>query len=205
MIVVIDYGAGNIGSIQNMLRRAGAEAKVSADPTEVAGADKLILPGVGHFDHGVQGLRDRGLIPAIEECVLNRAVPLLGICLGAQLLARSSEEGHLPGLGLIDADVKRFDRGRIPDHLKIPHMGWADVEIANPNELFADLPPEPRFYFVHTYHLVCDREESVIARATHGYSFVAAAARGHVVGVQFHPEKSHLFGLKLLESFARAA
>lgn len=205
MIVIVDYGAGNLASIANMLKKAGFEATISARPDEVRRADKLILPGVGHFDHGMKELEARGLREALDRRVLEERVPILGICLGAQLLARRSDEGDRPGLGWIAADVRRFDQDRLPAQLRIPHMGWADVTVAKPDPLFADVAAPPRFYFVHAFHLHCDADEDVLAWAEHGYRFVAGIAKGNVRGVQFHPEKSHAFGLALLRNFARDA
>ena len=204
MIVIVDYGAGNVASIRNMLRKAGYESEISGSPEALSAATKLILPGVGHFDHGMQGLAERGLLSPLNRRVLEDRVPVLGICLGVQLFARSSEEGELPGLGWIDADVRRFDPARMAEKLRIPHMGWADVEIVKSHPLFSELPSSPRFYFVHSYHLVCDTESDVALRATHGYAFTAAVALDNVMGVQFHPEKSHAYGLRLLENFARS-
>jgi len=202
VITIVDYGAGNLASIANMLRKVGAESRVSADPADVRTADKLILPGVGHFDHGMQNLRARGLDEALTQRVVREGVPILGICLGLQLFARGSEEGTSSGLGWIDADVRRFDTSRMAEALRVPHMGWADVSIEHPDALVESLPPDPRFYFVHSFHIVADHEPDVLVRAVHGYAFVAGVARGHIRGVQFHPEKSHKFGMKLLANFA---
>jgi glutamine amidotransferase len=202
LITIVDYGAGNLASIGNMLRRLGVDSRVTASPTDVLSASKLILPGVGHFDHGMKNLRERGLDDALTQRVVRDGIPILGICLGLQLFARGSEEGTLPGLGWIDADVRRFDVQRIGANLRIPHMGWANTTVEKPDPLTADLPPDSRFYFVHSFHVVADHDEDVWMRATHGYPFVAAIARGTIRGVQFHPEKSHKFGLRLLASFA---
>jgi len=203
MIIIVDYGAGNVASIRNMLRKAGFEAEISARPEAVRSASKLILPGVGHYDHGMRELHARGLVEALHARVLQERAPILGICLGVQLFARGSEEGSLPGLGWIAADVKRFDTARMGQSLRVPHMGWADVEVTSLHPLLASLPATPRYYFVHSYHLVCDAEEDVAVRATYGYPFAAGVAHENICGVQFHPEKSHSFGLKLLENFAR--
>lgn len=203
MIVIVDYGAGNVASIRNMLRKSGHDATISSRPEDVLSAAKLILPGVGHFDHGMRELHERNLVGPLSEQVLQRHVPILGICLGVQLFARRSDEGVLPGLGWIDADVRRFEVARMGPELRIPHMGWADVDIVSTHRLFADLPAAPRYYFVHSFHLVCDRESDVAVRATHGYSFAAGVAHENVCGVQFHPEKSHAYGLKLLQNFAQ--
>lgn len=203
MIVIIDYGAGNVASIRNMLRKAGFDAEISSDSAAVQKASKLILPGVGHFDHGMRELRARGLADVLGARVQQHRVPILGICLGVQLFARASEEGTEPGLGWIAADVKRFDEARLGSHLRVPHMGWADVELCSDHPLLQNLPNQPRYYFVHAYHLCCDNPADVALRATHGYSFVAGVIHDNIYGVQFHPEKSHAFGLKLLENFAR--
>lgn len=205
MITIIDYGAGNLASIQNMLKKIGVSSKTSSNPAEVGEATKIILPGVGHFDHGMRELRKRGLVEPLNERALSARVPVLGICLGAQMLGRGSEEGgQEPGLGWIAADVKRFDASRMDSRLKVPHMGWSDVEAVKPSGLFEGMHPEPRFYFVHAYHLVCDDEADVLVTAAYGYRFVAGVERGNIAGMQFHPEKSHKYGMRLLEAFARS-
>jgi glutamine amidotransferase len=206
MIAIIDIGIGNLGAIRNMLRKVGAEARITSDADDIRGADKLILPGVGAFDHGMQALSDSGLLEILNEQVLKAGKPVLGICLGAQMLGRKSEEGELPGLGWIDMDVVRFPR---KEGLKVPHMGWNSVTPAlvrnAPHPLFAGNDAAPRFYFVHSYHFQCDRPEDVAATCDYGAPFAAAVARGNVWGVQFHPEKSHRFGAALLRSYAEAA
>jgi glutamine amidotransferase len=201
-IVVIDYGMGNVSSIANMLKKAGARAKISSSPDELLAADRLILPGVGAFDQGMRRLAERGLIPVLERKVLGEGAPLLGICLGMQLLTRRSEEGQSPGLGWIEADTVRFDFGANPERLKVPHMAW-NVVLPSPGAaLFTGFDGPPRFYFVHSYHAVCDRAEDVLATSWHGYEFACAIGRGPIAGTQFHPEKSHRFGLTLLRNFA---
>lgn len=209
MISIVDYGAGNIRSVQNMLRSIGARASVASTPDEVLAAERLILPGVGHFDHGMAGLEECGLIPALNKRVREDGVPLLGICLGAQLIARGSDEGKRKGLGWIEADVLAFDRAQMDQPLQIPHMGWAETWIASgaresealPAPFAAAIPEDARYYFVHSFHLACDRPETVVLRARHGYEFAAGVAEGNVLGFQFHPEKSHRFGKALLEAF----
>lgn len=203
MIVIIDYGAGNVASIRNMLRKAGFSATISGNPQDVLRAAKLILPGVGHFDHGMQVLHERGLVRALEQRVQHDGIPILGICLGAQLFARGSEEGTRKGLGWLSADVRRFDTKRLSTDLRIPHMGWAEVTTTRAHPLLQDLPEQPRFYFVHSYHLHCDDPSDELIQAVHGYPFTAGVAHRNLWGVQFHPEKSHRYGLKLLENFAR--
>lgn len=205
-IVVVDYGMGNLGSIMNMLKKVGARAIRSSSASDVEKAGKLILPGVGAFDAGMRSLSDLGLVPVLNRRVIEGKTPILGICLGMQLLARGSEEGQLPGLGWVDADVLKFRFDGIHDKgLKIPHMGWNTVEVTAESRLFDDMGPDPRFYFVHSYHVRCNNEENVLARTFYGYEFVSAVTRDNIAGVQFHPEKSHKFGMRLLGNFVRLA
>lgn len=200
MITIIDYGMGNLNSVANMINRLGGQAMRTSDPVLIAEAEKIILPGVGAFDQGMQNIRDGGWIDALNDAVLRRRVPLLGICLGMQLMCKSSEEGKLPGMGWIDAEVKRF---RLPAEsaVKVPHMGWNAVAVVKPNPLISGDEGEQRFYFVHSYHAVCKQSEDVLAIAQHGYDFPAAFGHGNIFGVQFHPEKSHRFGMALLKKF----
>jgi glutamine amidotransferase len=169
VIIIVDYGMGNVGPILNMGRKAGGELMLSADPDVVADASKLILPGVGAFDTGMNNLRARrGLYEALNDAVLKRGVPILGICLGLHLFTRGSEEGRAPGLGWIAADAIRFRFANGDAHLKVPHMGWNFVEPAKNDPLLADLPLEPRFYFVHSYHLTCEDVTDVLAWTEYG-------------------------------------
>ncbi|HET9425899.1 MAG TPA: imidazole glycerol phosphate synthase subunit HisH [Gemmatimonadaceae bacterium] len=202
MITIVDYGVGNLDSIRNMLQRVGARARIVADPDDVRRADKLILPGVGAFAHGMESLRASGMVQALKERAVDHGVPTLGICLGLQLMTRSSEEGNVSGLGWIAARTVAFERARLDAALRVPHMGWADVALPRTSRLFEGMPPESRFYFVHSFHVVADAECEVIATAGHGYRFAAALERDNLTGVQFHPEKSHRFGLQLLRNFA---
>lgn len=205
MIVVVDYGVGNLSSIGNMLKKIGAEAIISSDRNVIASADKLILPGVGAFDNGIQNLKDRNLVDVLNERVLGAKVPILGICLGMQLLTKSSEEGKLPGLGWIEAETKKFSLELVNSSLKIPHMGWNFVEVLREDSyLFSDMPEESRFYFVHSYHVVCSNPSDVVALTKHGYQFSSVVQKGNILGVQFHPEKSHKFGMKLLKNFSES-
>lgn len=203
MIAVIDYGVGNVGSIINMLKKIGIPSMITNDINQIEKADKLILPGVGAFDVGMKRLNESGLGDAIKKHVIEDQKPLLGICLGMQLLGRKSEEGKKEGLGLIPFDNKRF----IFDddtQLKIPHMGWdITITIAKDDPLVEGLASSQRYYFVHSYHAVCDSEENVLMRCDYGYSFIAAVKKDNIYGVQFHPEKSHRFGMAFLENFAR--
>lgn len=203
MIVIVDYGTGNLRSVQNMLKSLGIAARISSARADILAASALILPGVGHFDFGMRRLKELDLRGALDEQVLERKVPLLGICLGAQLLTRGSEEGSEAGLGWIAADTRRFDAARLGPSLRVPHMGWADTEFRTSSGLFAGAAPAPRYYYVHSYHIVSDDEADELCHAVHGYRFVAGVERGNIAGVQFHPEKSHRFGKQLLANFAR--
>jgi imidazole glycerol-phosphate synthase subunit HisH len=201
MIAIVDYDIGNLGAVASMLHRLGVACRITADPGDVAAADRIILPGNGAFDACMRGLRGSGLLPVIERRVLNDGVPLLGICVGAQMLGSGSEEGSEPGLGWLPMRSLRF-----PDQagLRVPHMGWNQVRPADPTDprvaAFAD---DARFYFVHSYHMAPELSSDVLLWARYGVEFAAAVARSHIVGVQFHPEKSHRFGKQLLGQFAR--
>lgn len=200
MIAIVDYRTGNLGSIKNMLKKLGAPAVITSDPAEIEQADKLILPGVGAFDGGMQNINRLGLRPVLDKKVLEEKTPILGICLGMQLITRKSQEGAGPGLGWIEADTIRFTF--TPDQkLKIPHMGWNYVSVTGDHPLFAGLEDEARFYFVHSFHAVCDRTEDALTMTSHGYDFASAIGRDNIMGTQFHPEKSHKFGLRLLQNF----
>lgn len=206
MIAIVDIGVGNLGAIKNMLRKVGAQAMITAQPDEIRQADKIVLPGVGAFDQGMRALADSGLMDVLNEQALEKKRPVLGICLGAQMLGRKSEEGELPGLGWIDMDVVRFPR---KEGLRVPHMGWNTVtpvlHDGTVHPLFAGHDANPRFYFVHSYHFACDDESDVAATCEYGTAFAAAVTRGNIWGVQFHPEKSHRFGATLLRNFAENA
>jgi glutamine amidotransferase len=202
MITIIDYGAGNIKSIRNMLKKIGVESTISNIPDEIRKADKLILPGVGHFDYGMNSLVRSGLIDVLEETVINNKKPLLGICLGAQLLGNSSEEGVEKGLGWIDMEVVKFDVSKIEAQFKIPHMGWNEIEVHQSSTLLANLEKEARFYFVHSYHMETKNSKDILTTTHYGYDFVSGVKRDNIYGVQFHPEKSHKFGLQMLTNFS---
>ena len=201
MITVVDYHMGNIGSIANMIAKVGGRAERTADPDKLRRAEKLVLPGVGHFDRGMTNLAELGLQPVLDELVKTRRVPVLGICLGMQLMCRSSEEGDRPGLGWVDAAVKRFDASAHPG-MKIPHMGWNLAKPVREDALFDAAPPEPtRFYFVHSYYVDCAQQDDVLATSRHGAEFCAAFRHDNIWGVQFHPEKSHAFGMDMFRRF----
>ncbi len=199
MIVIVDYGAGNVGSVLNMLRKIGAKARVSGVAADIGAADKLILPGVGHFGRGMGKLAESGLIPVLEEQVLVGAKPVLGICLGMQMMTRGSEESDILGLGWIDAFTHRFPEA---PGLRVPHMGWNSVRPSATAHLFErDVAEAERFYFVHSYYVRTADPVHIAANCLYGVDFVAAFEVGNLFGVQFHPEKSHLFGMGLLRRF----
>ena len=198
MIAIIDYGMGNVGSIRNMLRKLGAPAVITRNAAEIRAAEKIILPGVGAFDRGMSNIADLKLLPLLEEAALERRIPVLGICLGMQLLFERSEEGRHAGLGWIPGQVVRFRPNGTS--LKVPHMGWNAVAVQRESTLFSGLAEGARFYFVHSYHVEC-ADEFVLAETHHGYDFVSSVANGNIAGTQFHPEKSHRFGLQLLKNF----
>jgi imidazole glycerol-phosphate synthase subunit HisH len=203
MIGIVDYGMGNLGSILNMLKRIGVESGLISTPEQVRAASRLILPGVGAFDAGMKNLNECGLVDALNEAVLGtRRVPILGICLGMQLMTRTSSEGALAGLGWIDADASRFEPG--DSALKVPHMAWSSVRRLRSAPLTDVLPPEPRFYFVHSYYIRCHDPGDALLATTYGIEFHSAFQRDNIWGVQFHPEKSHKFGMQLLGNFARS-
>jgi len=201
MIAIVDFDMGNLGSIHNMLSRLGFESEITSDLDRIAEADKLILPGVGAFDMAMTNLAERQMIPLLNDLVLKKKIPTIGICLGMQLLSNRSEEGNLPGLGWIDADTIRFEFNP-EQNLRVPHMGWNTVDIKQDSCLFKDMYEEPRFYFVHTYHVKCKSDDTVLTTTDYGFDFTSAVVKGNVYGVQFHPEKSHKFGMKLLQNFA---
>ncbi len=202
MIVIIDYGMGNLGSIANMLKKVGVKAIISSDVAAIEKADKLILPGVGAFDNGMRNLRKLNLIPILNDKVIRDKTPILGPCLGMQLFTQKSEEGTLPGLGWLKAETVRFRFDGAQPNLKIPHMGWNVVQLKQPSSIFADMYEEPRFYFVHSYHVTCHHNSNVLTSTHHGYEFASAVIKDNIIGTQFHPEKSHKFGMKLLKNFA---
>jgi glutamine amidotransferase len=198
-VTIVDCGIGNIRSVQRMFQAVDAEAEIVTDPARLMNSARVVLPGVGAFDAGMTAL-GAGWIQALNRAALERKVPVLGICLGMQLLCRRSEEGKLPGLGWIAADVVRIETGG-DRPLKLPHMGWAVVTPAKPNPLLPLNEPEQRFYHVHTYRAQCDNAEDVLATSEYGTKFTTAVSRDNIYGVQFHPEKSHRFGMGLLRRF----
>ena len=203
MITITDYGVGNLESIKNMLKKTDNDSIISSNVQEIEAATKLILPGVGAFDTCAAKLQQSGLVQAINNKVLNDKIPILGVCVGFQLLFPESEEGSLPGLGWIEGKVVKFKRDQLPESQKIPHMGWADIKLAKSSPLFANMNEDPRFYFVHSYYPEIINERDALLFATYGYRFVAGIERKNILGVQFHPEKSHKFGMRLLDNFVK--
>lgn len=203
MITIIDYGMGNLGSIQNMIKKIGFESEITSVVEKIQNASKIILPGVGAFDKAMFNLKNLNLIEVIRQKT-HEKIPLLGICLGMQLLADGSEEGVLPGLNLIRGKVKKFV---LPLGYKVPHMGWNTVNYNRESLLFSGFESfeEVRFYFVHSYHFVCETGKAVIGSTDYGLSFTSAVQTDNIYGVQFHPEKSHKFGMQLLRNFAEKA
>ncbi|MCA3237627.1 MAG: imidazole glycerol phosphate synthase subunit HisH [Curvibacter sp.] len=200
MMVVIDYGAGNIGSVLNMIRYVGGQADVARDAAGVLGANKILLPGVGSFDNAMTRLAGLGMVEPLKARA-GAGVPLLGICLGMQLLADASEEGRMAGLGLIPGHVRRFQFDGETAKLKIPHMGWNRVTPVRAHPLAQGLEDGARFYFVHSYFYDCERDEDILLRSVYGCEFTSGVQRGNVMGVQFHPEKSHRYGMQLIRNF----
>lgn len=199
MIVIVDYGVGNVGSVSNMLRKVGARARISASIADIEAADKLILPGVGHFGRGMSQLHETGLVPALTEQVKKQGKPVLGICLGMQMMTRGSEESSEPGLGWVDAYTHRFPEMA---ELRVPHMGWNEISPQGPASLFERGCDEAeRFYFVHSYFVRTADPAHVAASCAYGVDFAAAFQVNNIFGVQFHPEKSHSFGMDLFRRF----
>jgi imidazole glycerol-phosphate synthase subunit HisH len=201
VITIVDYGMGNLGSVRNMLRRVGIESCFAATPEELASASKILLPGVGHFGNAIRRLNASGMRDILQHKARVEKVPILGICLGMQLLCRASEEAEEPGLGWIDGDARRFPA---TPGLKVPHMGWNEVRKEAGSPLTSDLPDESRFYFVHSFYVKLENRNQSILSARHGIEFDAAIQSDNIYGAQFHPEKSHRFGKTLLVSFAKS-
>jgi glutamine amidotransferase len=202
MIAIIDYGMGNVKSILNILHKVCGEATISSDVDEIMKADKIILPGIGSFDTGIRNLTEKGLIPVLNKKVLKEKTPFLGICLGMQLITLKSEEGTLDGLGWINAETVKFKS--LKDNLKVPHMGWNYIVIKKNSKLFKDMYENPRFYFVHSYYVICKDENNILATTDYGFDFTSAIEKDNIYATQFHPEKSHKFGIKLMKNFVES-
>lgn len=201
MLVIVDYGLGNLGSIQNMLKKIGVKATISSDSSIIQQATKLILPGVGSFAFAMNQLAELNLIDILNKKVLDEKTPILGICLGVQLFTSFSEEGNCKGLNWIEANTVKFSFNESKELLKIPHMGWNDVVPNKQSKLFEGMPEDSRFYFVHSYYLQPKHEQDTLLKSHYGFDFTCALEKDNIVGVQFHPEKSHKFGMQLLRNF----
>jgi len=202
MIVILDYGVGNLGSIYRIFERLNLHATVSSDITDLQNADRIILPGVGAFEVGMDNLVKSGLIPVLEEKVLDEKTPILGICLGMQLFSKASDEGLSPGLGWIDANTIRFSPDNKKGELKIPHIGMNTIHIQRQNSMINNISPVAKFYFLHSFHLRCHDPKDIVASTIYGYEFPSIVQKDNITGVQFHPEKSHRHGMQLLKNFA---
>jgi imidazole glycerol-phosphate synthase subunit HisH len=202
MISIVDYGLGNIRAFSNMYGRLNIEARAVTRADELRGATKIILPGVGAFDHAMQLLQKSGMRETLDELVLRQHVPVMGICVGMQILAEGSDEGKLPGLGWVPGRVRAFNSTPLAQGLPLPHMGWNDVKPAAGLKLFDGLEADARFYFLHSYYFECASSDAVAATASYGINFSCAVHSANVFGVQFHPEKSHHYGVQLLKNFA---
>ncbi len=200
MITIVNYGMGNLGSVQNMLKRIDVRSQITADPEVINKAEKILLPGVGAFDAAISRIDELGLREVLVNKATKDKTPFLGICLGMQLLTRGSEEGVLNGLNLVPADTKRFP---VRSGLKVPHMGWNFVKQVTPSQLTEGFDDSFRFYFVHSYRVICDSESNCILKTSYGDDFHSAIQNDNVFGTQFHPEKSHKFGFKVLSNFSK--
>jgi glutamine amidotransferase len=203
MITIVDYGVGNINAFLNVYKRLNIPAKVAKNHNDLADAQKLILPGVGHFDHAMSELIASGMRSKLDELVLEKNIPIIGICVGMQMMGNYSEEGKLAGLKWIDASVKRFDESKIKQVTRLPHMGWNDVAPLMEHPLFIGLEKDALFYFLHSYFFECNNQNDVLATAEYGGKFACAAFHNNIYGIQFHPEKSHHYGELLLHNFAK--
>jgi glutamine amidotransferase len=202
MITIVDYGLGNILAFANVYKRLGITVAIAKDVSELTSATKLILPGVGAFDHAMKLLMQSGMRDALDEMVISGGVPVLGVCVGMQILAATSEEGYLPGLGWVPGKVRAFRHNEQSARMPLPHMGWNDIRPRGASALFEGLESDARFYFLHSYYFQCDHEEDISAETVYGTQFSCAVQKKNIFGVQFHPEKSHNFGTQLLKNFA---
>jgi imidazole glycerol-phosphate synthase subunit HisH len=201
MITIVNYGMGNLGSVLNMFKRIGVQAKISSNSSEIEQAQKLLLPGVGSFDAAMELINNSGLLPILNYKAKEEKIPILGICLGMQLLTNGSEEGVLPGLRWIDADTKKF---KFEDNnLKVPHMGWNFIQPKNSSPLLENLNNHSKFYFVHSYFVQCKNSDNVLASTQYGIDFHSIIQHQNIFGAQFHPEKSHKYGMQLLTNFSK--
>lgn len=202
MITIIDYGVGNIKAFYNIYSKLSVNVKIARKPEDLFSATKLILPGVGHFDYAMKRFSESGMLKVVDEMVINHNIPILGICVGMQMLAKTSEEGVMPGLGWMDATVKRIDADLLTQTTRLPHMGWNDVSVKIKNPLLKNLDFNSRFYFLHSYYFEPNLALDSIAFSNYGKEFTCAVNHKNIFGVQFHPEKSHHYGIQLLNNFA---
>jgi glutamine amidotransferase len=203
MITIIDYGLGNIRAFVNVFDRLNIKTKIARKSDDFKDASKIILPGVGAFDYAMNQLNASGMRDELENQVLSNKIPVVGICVGMQMLAKSSDEGNLPGLGWIDGEVKLFDASLIPYKTRLPHMGWNSIRPVNGNHLMTDFNDDSRFYFLHSYYFVCHNKDEIISTTEYGVTFTSAVNKENIYGIQFHPEKSHQNGIQLLHNFAK--
>ena len=201
MITIIDYGMGNLRSVEKIFHRLNIPAKITSLPSEILKAERLLLPGVGHFATGIKKLNESGIKDILKQRVLSDKVPILGICLGMQLMTNFSEEGDIEGLGWIEANTYKFnfEKGK----LKTPHMGWNGVEVKKQTVLSQSVDSSNLFYFVHSYYVKCKHDSDILFETTYGHSFVSSFERGNIVGMQFHPEKSYKSGMQLIQNFLK--
>lgn len=202
MITLIDYGVGNLNAFLNVYKRVDVPAKIARTASDLSDVEKIILPGVGHFDHAMRKLNDSGMRDKLDELVLHKKIPVIGICVGMQMMANYSEEGDEDGLKWINASVRKFDESKIKQVTKLPHMGWNDVTPVKDQDLFKGLEKNAIFYFLHSYYFECNNQDDVMALSDYGGEFASAAHHENKYGIQFHPEKSHHYGEKLLFNFA---
>ena len=202
MITIVDYGMGNLGSVLNMFKKVGAAAKITSDLNEITKAEKILLPGVGSFDAAMKRISDSGMKEVLDNKALVEKIPILGICLGMQLLTGGSEEGELNGLGWINGKAYHFNN-RIDDSLRVPHMGWNVATISNENQLTKNYSGEQRFYFIHSYFVLAEDEKHSMMKTNYGLSFDSALCQDNIFAAQFHPEKSHKFGMNFFKNFSK--
>lgn len=203
MMTIVHYGVGNISAFLNIFNELGIVCKIAKSHHDLANATKLILPGVGHFDFAMKKLKQSGMITTLNELVLGKKVPVLGVCVGMQMMANESDEGHEKGLGWIDAKIKKIQTDKLEEKLVIPHMGWNTVDIVKQSPIFDNLEINSDFYFLHSYYMKCENKNNILATVKYGREFTAIVQNENIFGIQCHPEKSHQMGSQLLENFAK--